>query len=171
METKYLKSIDLSWANSDISKLIKKYTNDEFILIFPFCSKKHLNKKWPHYKELVRKIKQIYKNKYSILVAPGPGEVEEALQLNSKVVLKEDKPIDIATLISLIYQARFIISNDTGPAHICSHLNKHGVVLFGSHTTAKKVSIENYNFKALSVKQLTELSVDTVLNEIKFKLN
>ncbi len=88
IKTKYLKTIDLSWANSDISKLIKKYTNDEFILIFPFCSKKHLKKKWPHYKELVRKIKQIFKNKYSILVAPGPGEVEEALQLNSKVVLK-----------------------------------------------------------------------------------
>ena len=38
IETKYLKTIDLSWANSDISKLLK-YTNDEFILIFPFCSK------------------------------------------------------------------------------------------------------------------------------------
>ena len=57
------------------------------------------------------------------------------------------------------------------PAHIASHLDKKGIVLFGSHTTAKKVSIENYNFKALSVKQLKELSVDTVLNEIKSKLN
>ena len=171
VETKYLKSIDLSWANSDISKLIKKYTNDEFILIFPFCSKKHLNKKWPHYKELVRKIKQIYKNKYSILVAPGPGEVEEALQLNSKVVLKEDKPIDIATLISLIYQARFIISNDTGPAHICSHLNKDGVVLFGSHTTPDKVSIGNSNFKVLKAGDLQKLTVDTVMNELQKRLN
>ena len=171
IETKYLKTIDLSWANSDISKLIKKYTNDEFILIFPFCSKKHLNKKWPHYKELVRKIKQIFKNKYSILVAPGPGEVEEALQLISKVVLKEDKPIDIATLISLIYQARFIISNDTGPAHICSHLNKDGVVLFGSHTTPDKVSIGNSNFKIIQADDLQKLNVDTVMKELQKRLD
>ena len=31
VETKYLKSIDLSWAKSDISKLIKQYTNDKWI--------------------------------------------------------------------------------------------------------------------------------------------
>ena len=43
--------------------------------------------------------------------------------------------------------------------------------LFGSHTSAKKVSIENYNFKALSVKDLKKLSVDTVLKEIKSRLN
>ena len=64
-----------------------------------------------------------------------------------------------------------LIANDTGPAHIASHLNKKGLVLFGSHTTAKKVSIENYKFKALSVKNLKDLKVDTVLNEVKAKLN
>ena len=169
--TKYIKNIDLSWAKEDLSKFTQKYTNRDYILIFPFCSKKHLKKKWPHYKELARKIKQIFKNKYSILVAPGPGEVEEALQLNSKVVLKEDKPIDIATLISLIYQARFIISNDTGPAHICSHLNKDGVVLFGSHTTPDKVSIGNSNFKIIQADDLQKLNVDTVMTELQNRLN
>jgi hypothetical protein len=44
-------------------------------------------------------------------------------------------------------------------------------VLFGSHTSAKKVSIENYNFKAISVKNLAELEVETVIEEIKSKLN
>ena len=74
-------------------------------------------------------------------------------------------------LISLISNAKFIIANDTGPAHIASHLDKKGIVLFGSHTSAKKVSIENFNFKALSVKNLQNLDVDSVLNEIKTKLN
>ena len=63
------------------------------------------------------------------------------------------------------------MSNDTGPAHIASHLDKKGLVLFGSHTSAKKVSIENYNFKAISVKNLAELEVETVIEEIKSKLN
>ena len=51
------------------------------------------------------------------------------------------------------------------------NLDKKGLVLFGSHTSAKKVSIENYNFKALTVKNLKDLSVEFVLNEIKSKLN
>jgi len=44
-------------------------------------------------------------------------------------------------------------------------------VLFGSHTSAKKVSIENFNFKALSVQKLEDLDVETVLEQIKLKLN
>ena len=86
-------------------------------------------------------------------------------------VLKDGEPINIKMLISLIDNAKFIISNDTGPAHIASHLDKKGLVLFGSHTTATKVSIENFNFKAISVKNLNDLDVDTVLNEAKVKLS
>ena len=32
--------------------------------------------------------------------------------------------LDIKMLISLINGAKFVIANDTGPAHIASHLNK-----------------------------------------------
>ena len=80
-------------------------------------------------------------------------------------------PINIKMLISLINDAKFIIANDTGPAHIASHLNKKGLVLFGSHTSAKKVSIENSNFKALSVNNLVDLKVETVMKEVKTNLN
>ena len=73
--------------------------------------------------------------------------------------------------ISLIDNAKFIIANDTGPAHIASHLNKKGLVLFGSHTSAKKVSIENSNFKAISVEKLKDLDVNSVMNEVKKNLN
>ena len=74
-------------------------------------------------------------------------------------------------LISVISDAKFIISNDTGPAHIASHLKKNGLVLFGNHTSVKKVSLENENFQALSVKNLFDLNVNTVMKEIKRKLN
>jgi ADP-heptose:LPS heptosyltransferase len=74
-------------------------------------------------------------------------------------------------LVSFIHGAKYIISNDTGPAHIASPLNKKGVLLFGSHTTAKKVSIENSNFKAISVKSLRNLDVETVFKEVKNNLN
>ena len=91
--------------------------------------------------------------------------------MNGKVVLDNNEAINIKTLVSLINNSKFVISNDTGPAHIASHLDKKGIVLFGSHTTAKKVSIENFNFKAMSANNLSDLSVDTVLEEIKTKLN
>jgi ADP-heptose:LPS heptosyltransferase len=171
VSTKYIKDIDLSWAVDDISRLIRQYTNNEYILVFPFCSKKHKNKKWPFFKELISLLKKNYRNNYPVLVAPGPMEIEEANELNAKTVLDNGKSISIKILISLISKAKFIIANDTGPAHIASHLNKEGLVLFGSHTTAKKVSIENSNFKAISVKNLKDLNVETVLEEVRINLN
>ena len=171
IETEFTKNIDLSWAISDISRLIKQYANNDYILLFPFCSKKHKNKKWPFFKELIVKLKQDFKNKYPILLAPGPEEIQEAINLNGKVVLDNNEPIDIKTLISLIYNAKFIISNDTGPAHIASHLDKKGLALFGSHTSAKKVSLENFNFKPISVRNLNDLKVQRVLDEVKSRLN
>ena len=170
IETEFTKNIDLSWAVENTSHLVKKYTNREYILLFPFCSPKLKNKKWPHFKQLIQKLKQEFKNKYSVLLAPGPNEIKEANELNAKVVLENNEHVTIKTLVSLIYSAKLIIANDTGPAHIASHLDKKGLVLFGSHTSAKKVSIENFNFKAISVKNLNDLDVNTVLEEVKAKL-
>ena len=171
IETEFTKNIDLNWAVENTSHLVKKYTNREYILLFPFCSPKLKNKKWPYYKELIQKLKQEFKNKYSVLLAPGPNEIEEANKLNAKVVLENNDYVTLKTLVSLIHSAKLIIANDTGPAHIASHLDKKGLVLFGSHTSAKKVSIENFNFKALSVKNLNDLDVNTVLKEVKAKLD
>ncbi len=171
VKTEFTKNIDLSWAVENTSHLVKKYTNREYILLFPFCSPKLKNKKWPYYKELIQKLKQEFKNKYSVLLAPGPSEIKEANELNAKVILENNEHVTLKTLVSLINSAKLIIANDTGPAHIASHLDKKGLVLFGSHTSAKKVSIENFNFKALSVKNLNDLDVNTVLNEVKAKLD
>ena len=168
---KFTKKIDLSWAMEDLSRLIKQYANKDYILIFPFCSKKHPKKKWPFFKELITDLKKEFKNNYSILIVPGPNEINESKRLNAKVVLNQGESINIKMLISIISDAKFIISNDTGPAHIASHLRKNGLVLFGNHTSVKKVSLENENFQALSVKNLFDLNVNTVMKEIKRKLN
>ena len=45
-------------------------------------------------------------------------------------------------LAGLIKKASYVIANDTGPAHMAAHLDKKGTVLFGFHTSAKKLSIE-----------------------------
>ena len=98
--TNYVKNVDLGWAYEDLSQLTRQYTNRDYILIFPFCSKKHQNKKWPFFKELISKIRRECKNIYSILVAPGPDEIEEAKKLNANIVMDNNKPINIKKLIS-----------------------------------------------------------------------
>ncbi len=159
-------SIDLSWSLINLNRFIRQYTNNDYILIFPFCSKKHRKKKWPYFRSLVNQIKERYENKYSVLIAPGPDEIKNSSNFNAKVVLDNGKSVNLQTLISLISNSKFIISNDTGPAHIASHLDKKGLVLFGSHTSPKKVSIENTNFKAITVKNLNDLTADNVMQKI-----
>ena len=51
-----------------------------------------------------------------------------------------------------------------------AHLGKMGTVLFGYHTTAKKVSIETDKFRAISVDDLNSLSAEKVYSEIQDKL-
>ena len=168
---KNTQAINLNWSIKDISRNLKQYTNGDYVLLFPFCSKKHVQKKWPFFFELIVKIKEFYKNKYPVLIAPGPGEIDEAKKLNAKLVLDKNQPVNISFLISLINSARYIVSNDTGPAHICSHLDKKGIALFGSHTTATKVNIGNTNFKTLTVNNLAELKVNDVFEHIKKNLD
>ena len=50
-------------------------------------------------------------------------------------------------------------------------MDKPGLALFGSHTSAHKVSIESEKFKAISVKDLNLLKAETVMEEIKKFLN
>ena len=74
----------------------------------------------------------MFKNKYPILLAQGPDEIEEANNLNAKVVLDGKDPVNIKTLVSLIYKSKFIVSNDTG---IHSFIYKNGIVLFKSYNS------------------------------------
>ena len=116
-------------------------------------------------------IKKKYKNDFKILVAPGPLEIDEAKNINAISVLNNEKALNVSQLSSLIKESSFIVANDTGPAHMAAHLNVKGLVLFGSHTTAKKVSIEREHFKAIQVSDLTKLSADKVFQRMQEAIN
>jgi hypothetical protein len=53
---------------------------------------------------------------------------------------------------------------------MAAHLDKSGLVLFGYHTTAKKVSIETKKFKAITAENLNTLSAESVYSEIEKNL-
>ena len=99
-------------------------------------------------------------------MAPGPGEINDSKNFNALCILDNGKALDISQLSSLIKDSAFVIANDTGPAHMAAHLGAKGLTLFGSHTTAYKVSIERENFKAIQVNDLAKLSTDKVLEKI-----
>ena len=80
------------------------------------------------------------------------------------------KQVNIMELAGLIKKASYVIANDTGPAHMAAHLGKNGTVLFGYHTTPKKVSIENEKFKAISSENLESLTAEQVYLKIQNKL-
>ena len=107
-------------------------------------------------------------NKFKIVVAPGPNEIKEASNINALCVLDNGKALDISQLATLIKDSSFVVANDTGPAHISAHLNAKGLALFGSHTTAHKVSIERENFKAIQVSDLNKLSAKKIFEKIDF---
>ena len=111
-------------------------------------------------------IKDRYKNDFKILVAPGPNEIDESKDINAVCVLDNGKALNVSQLATLIRDSSFVVANDTGPAHMASHLKVKGLTLFGSHTTAYKVSIENKNFKALQAPDLKKLSANKVFEKL-----
>ena len=166
IQTKNTMYPDFSWSCVDISNLKSEFNLEEYILLFPFCSPHLTSKKWPYYNELIELIKKKYNNQFKIVVAPGPSEIEEAKKINATIILDNEKSLNISQLSSLIKESSFVVANDTGPAHMTAHLNVKGVTLFGSHTTAYKVSIERDNFKAIQVSDLSKLSASKVLEKI-----
>ena len=157
---------DFSWSCSDISKLKSEYNLDQYIILFPFCSPHLTLKKWPYYNELIKKIKESYQEKYKIIVAPGPNEIKEAGEINALCILDNGKAIDISQLASIIKDSSFVVSNDTGPAHMAAHLNSKGLCLFGSHKSALLQSIERENFKPIQVTDLSKLSSENVFEKL-----
>ena len=165
IETRYTLKPDFNWAaqhaNNYNLDTIKKY-----ILFFPFCSKDLIHKRWPYFSELISLIKQNHPQ-YELVVAPGPGEIEEAKSLNLKVALNNNLALNFFELASLIKKSHLVIANDTGPAHMAAHLGAKGFTLFGPHTTPEKVSIEREKFIALQTMDLKSLLADRVYALIK----
>ena len=166
IKTKFTMVPDFTWSCNDISRIKNEYKLEKYILLFPFCSPHLSQKKWPYYNQLIEIIKNKYNDQYKIVVAPGPDEINEAKEINALCILDNNQALNISQLSSLIKDSSFVIANDTGPAHMSAHLGAKGITLFGSHTTAYKVSIERENFKPIQVTDLNKLSAEKVFEKI-----
>jgi ADP-heptose:LPS heptosyltransferase len=165
VHTLYTLKPDFSWA-ADKANNYNLDTDKKYILLFPFCSRDLIHKRWPYFSELINLIKQNHPQ-YSLVVAPGPGEIEEAKSFDIKIALNNNLPLNFFELATLIKKSHLVIANDTGPAHMAAHLGARGFTLFGPHTTPEKVSIEREKFIALQTMDLKSLSADRVYALIK----
>jgi ADP-heptose:LPS heptosyltransferase len=162
---------DFNWACTNIKNIKSVNQLKEYILLFPFCSA-HLDvKKWPYYNELIELIKNKFNDRYKVIVAPGPNEINDAMNINAISILDQNKALNISQLSALIKESSFVVANDTGPAHMSAHLGAKGLTLFGKHTTAFKVSIERENFKAIQVDDLKKLSFEKVFERMSIALD
>ena len=171
LKTSGLKTVNtlrpnFSWASSDIDEIKRKYDLKKYILLFPFCSPHLSIKKWPYYNDLIKLIINKFGEKFKVITAPGPKEINDAKKINAISILDNKKALDISQLTKLIQDSSFIVANDTGPAHIAAHVGARGLTLFGKHTTAYKVSIERENFKPIEVSDLHNLSAEKVLERL-----
>ena len=171
IKTNFTENLDLRWALTNIKPLINQHIDRNYIALFPFSSEKHKKKVWPYYYELIKEAQIVFGERYNIVIAPGPNEIKKAKNLNANTILNNGKALNLIELISFIKEASYVVSNDTGPAHISSHLNKKGLALFGSHTSPKKVSIGENNMHIVEVKDLKDLKVETVIDKMKVDLN
>ena len=170
LKTKNTLKPDFSWSCEDIKRILSEYKLSKYIILFPFCSPHLTIKKWPFYNELIETLKNKFNDEYQIITAPGPNEINDAKKINALTILDNGKALNISQLASLIKNSSFVVANDTGPAHMAAHLNVKGLTLFGSHTTAYKVSIERDNFKAIQVGDLTKLGHQKVFERILEKI-
>jgi ADP-heptose:LPS heptosyltransferase len=165
IQTFYTLKPDFSWA-AEKNNSYNLDTDKKYVLFFPFCSKDLTHKRWPYFSELISLIKKNHPQ-YALVVAPGPGEIEEAKSLDIKIALNNSLPLNFFELASLIKKSHLVIANDTGPAHMAAHLGARGFTLFGPHTTPEKVSIEREKFIALQTMDLKSLFADRVYALIK----
>ena len=162
---------DFNWACTNIDKIKNEYDLNKYIILFPFCSPHLTIKKWPHYNKFIELVKNKFNDEYKIIVAPGPLEIPMTKEINAISVLNNNNALTISELATLIKQSSYVIANDTGPAHMAAHLGSKGITLFGSHTTAYKVSIERENFKAIQVADLNKLTPEKVFEKFIENIN
>lgn len=155
---------DVSWMAEDMSAfLATEGVKPGYVFLIPGCAAKHPQKRWPYYAELAR---ELIARGYQVVTAPGPDEIELCKSIPGITLLGPRGFLGWFELAGIIKDAAFVIGNDTGPSHVAACLNRPGLVLFGSHTSAAKTGILRDNFRAIEVGDLKELSVEQVLAEV-----
>ena len=167
VKTEFTNTPQIDWMVD--KKFESGLEENTYIVIFPFCSKKHPQKRWPYYKELIHIINE-QSLQVDVVIIPGPGEISQARDFDVKLIMNHEEPTDFFQLAKILKESLFVISNDTGPAHLAAHLGCKGLSIFGSHTSPEKVSIITSNFQSITRADLSTLPAKEVFDKIHSQL-
>jgi ADP-heptose:LPS heptosyltransferase len=148
---------DISWLATDTKNIIKKNKIlSRYIVLLPGSSKKNPLKRWPYFVDLA---KLLISKRYEVITILGPEELEMNCSFPGHVL----ENLDWSQLSGIIKNSHFVIGNDSGPSHIASCLNKKGLAIFGSSTSAIRSELKRGKFEILKVENLADLTAYEVL--------
>ena len=101
-----------------VLKFLNELNFENFIIFHPFSSKKE--KYFPL--EPIKKLNEIFKKKFSMVLSYGPGEEKEAENVSNYLKIFKIPPLGINEKSYLIEKAKFFIGPDTGLLHISDAL-------------------------------------------------
>jgi ADP-heptose:LPS heptosyltransferase len=115
-------SVVKSWLD------MKGILNKKLVLLHAGSSKKHPDKRWPHFGELAQSLE---KHSYRVLWIGGSDDLEINRKLATKAGVDASNAFDILQLVELGRLASFAVTNDSAPMHIlsCAMIPVYG--LFG----------------------------------------
>ena len=155
---KYVSKPALDWLAIDVKNLIReKKISSKYIVLLPGSSKSNPLKRWPYFRELALLLKS---KGFEIVTILGPEESEMDTTWPGHIL----KNLDLFQLAGFIKNSHFIIGNDSGPCHIASCLNKKGLALFGSSTSAIRSELKRGRFEILKVRDLKKLTPKKVFD-------
>jgi len=153
----------------------KKLNRKDFIIIHAGSSNKHIQKRWPYFKELAL----ILKNSFEIVWVGGDDDANLNAHLTKFAGINATNNFDILDLAELGRRSKFAITNDSAPMHIlsCSKIPVLGI--FGPtypRRTHALGQIQNVicpnniiakNDVEFKPKNISIITVDDVIGKIK----
>jgi len=150
--------------------------NEQLVLLHAGSSKKHPDKRWPHFGELAEILE---KYSYQVLWIGGNDDLEINCKLATQAGFDASKIFDVLQLIELGKLASFAVTNDSAPMHIlsCSMIPVYG--LFGptnwrrAHALGQQHRVITPAANIISQdnvftpRPLDALSIDKVLEKLK----
>lgn len=137
-----------------------------YIFITPFCSANNPQKKWPHFKNLIKQLKIDFPD-LCFVCAPGPGEIEEANTYEITSLLYQEGPTTLEQLVSIILDSQYVITLDTAAAHIAARGGKPGTLIMDAEKFNRLFLEDQTLTLACQQTQFEDLSFEKVYNKIK----
>lgn len=159
---------DVSWMADNVDDILSAAGLETgYVVLIPGASAAHDGKRWPYFEKLAGRLLDHGRR---VVTIPGPDELELCRTIPGDMLVQPEGCHDFFTVAGIVKKAAFVIGNDTGPTHIAAHLGCQGLALYGEHTSPAWTGIQHSRFNWLEAENLSDLTLDEVLQQVQAKL-